>query len=68
MTNSYFVTVNTPDPYNIGVNYEIPTKSIQYGNIILDNINSQFNGSTTAFSLLASGNTYVPINNQQLIS
>lgn len=67
MTNSYFVTVNQPDPYNIGVNYEIPTKSVQYGNVILDNINSSFNGTTVNFPLSATGNSYLPINDQQLI-
>jgi len=63
----YLVTLNEPGPYRIGVDYEIPTKSIQYGNIILDNINSQFTGIAHTFGLNASGNSYVPINDQQLI-
>jgi hypothetical protein len=63
----YLVTLNEPGPYRIGVDYEIPTKSIQYGNIILDNINSQFTGVAYTFGLSASGNSYVPINDQQLI-
>lgn len=63
----YIVTLNEPGPYRIGVDYEIPTKSIQYGNIILDNINSQFTGIAQTFGLSASGNPYVPINDQQLI-
>lgn len=63
----YLVTLNEPGPYRIGVDYEIPTKSIQYGNIILDNINSQFTGVGQTFGLTSSGNTYVPINSQQLI-
>ena len=63
----YLVTLNEPGPYRIGVDYEIPTKSIQYGNIILDNINSQFTGVAHTFGLNASGNSYVPINDQQLI-
>jgi hypothetical protein len=63
----YLVTLNEPGPYRIGVDYEIPTKSIQYGNIILDNINSQFTGIAQTFGLSASGNSYVPINDQQLI-
>lgn len=63
----YLVTLNEPGPYRIGVDYEIPTKSIQYGNIILDNINSQFTGIAHTFGLNASGTSYVPINDQQLI-
>jgi hypothetical protein len=63
----YLVTLNEPGPYRIGVDYEIPTKSIQYGNIILDNINSQFTGIAHTFGLYESGNNYVPINDQQLI-
>jgi hypothetical protein len=63
----YLVTLNEPGPYRIGVDYEIPTKSIQYGNIILDNINSQFTGVAHTFGLYASGDSYVPINDQQLI-
>ena len=63
----YLVTLNEPGPYRIGVDYEIPTKSIQYGNIILGNINSQFTGVAHTFGLNASGTSYVPINDQQLI-
>ena len=63
----YLVTLNEPGPYRIGVDYEIPTKSIQYGNIILDNINSQFTGVGQTFGLTVGGDTYVPINSQQLI-
>jgi len=65
--SEYLVTLNEPGPYRIGVDYEIPTKSIQYGNIILDNINSQFTGVAHTFGLTASGDPYVPINDQQLI-
>jgi hypothetical protein len=63
----YLVTLNEPGPYRIGVDYEIPTKSIQYGNIILDQLNSQFTGIAHTFGLNASGDSYVPINDQQLI-
>lgn len=63
----YLVTLNEPGPYRIGVDYEIPTKSIQYGNLILDNINSQFTGTAHTFGLNSGGNSYVPINDQQLI-
>lgn len=65
--SDYLVTLNEPGPYRIGVDYEIPTKSIQYGNIILDELNSQFTGIAQTFGLTSSGNSYVPINDQQLI-
>lgn len=65
--SDYLVTLNEPGSFRIGVDYEIPTKSIQYGNIILNNINSQFTGVAHTFGLTASGNSYVPINDQQLI-
>ena len=63
----YLVTLNEPGPFRIGVDYEIPTKSIQYSNLILDNINSQFTGVAHTFGLYYSGDTYVPVNEQQLI-
>jgi hypothetical protein len=65
--SDYLVTLNEPGPYRIGVDYEIPTKSIQYSNLILDNINSQFTGVAHTFGLYSSGDSYVPINEQQLI-
>jgi hypothetical protein len=63
----YLVSLNEPGPYRIGVDYEIPTKSIQYGNIILDDLSSQFNGTDTVFSLSENSNSYVPVNDQQLL-
>ena len=63
----YLVTLNEPGPYRIGVDYEIPTKSIQYGNVILDQLNSQFTGVAHTFGLTSTGDSYVPINDQQLI-
>lgn len=65
--SDYLVTLNEPGPYRIGVDYEIPTKSIQYGNIILDDISSQFDGIKTTFELFENGSPYLPINDQQLL-
>jgi hypothetical protein len=53
--------------YNLGVNYEIPTKSNQYSNFKLDSISSQFNGSSQTFPLTVNGQPYSPLNEQQLI-
>jgi hypothetical protein len=59
--------VNTNSVYRISVDYEVPTKSIQYGNIILDSIASQFDGVATTFALKKDNNAYTPGNAQQLI-
>jgi hypothetical protein len=63
----YLVTLNDPSPFSIDVNYQVATKSIQYSNIILDSINSQFTGIAHTFGLSATGDAYYPINEQQLI-
>ena len=61
------VVLNSQPTYGIDVNYEIPTKSIQYQNQILDNISSQFNGTKTSFKLTVNNEPYFPINDQQLV-
>lgn len=53
--------------HNLGVNYEIPTKSTQYSNFRLDNIGSSFNGSRQTFPLTVNGEAYFPLNEQQLM-
>jgi hypothetical protein len=53
--------------YNLGVNYEIPTKSNQYNNLRLDNISGSFNGSSQLFNLTVNGEPYFPVNEQQLL-
>ena len=62
----YLVTLNEPGKYNVGVEYEIPSKSIQYGNIIIGKSPAQ-DGTETTFSLTDQGAPYTPNNNQQLI-
>jgi hypothetical protein len=61
------VTVSTPPKYGVDVNFEVPSKSIQYNNIILDDISSGFNGIGRTFSLYDDGTPYTPINDQQLL-
>jgi hypothetical protein len=53
--------------YNLGVDYEIPTKSNQYSNLIFDSISGSFNGVNQLFPLTVNGEPYFPINEQQLI-
>jgi hypothetical protein len=75
--SDFIVTVDdglydvTIDPglqrYNLGVNYEIPSKSTQYSNLLLDNISSSFNGTSQTFPLTVNGEPYFPLNEQQLI-
>ena len=62
----YLVTLNEPGSYNVGVDYEIPSKSIQYGNIIIGKTPVQ-DGTETTFNLNDQGAPYTPNNNQQLI-
>lgn len=66
-SNKKKVTLSAPTKYGVGVNYEIPSKSLQYNNIILDDISSGFNGIGRTFSLYDDGTPYVPINDQQLL-
>lgn len=61
------VSVSPQTKYGIDVNFEVPTKSIQYNNIILDDISSGFNGIGRTFSLYDDGTPYTPINDQQLL-
>ena len=57
-----------PSPqYTLDVNYEIPSKSTQYTNLKLDNISSQFDGVKTEFALTVNGETYYPLNDEQLM-
>ena len=62
----YLVTLNEPGKYNVGVDYEVPSKSIQYGNIIIGKTPAQ-DGTETTFNLNDQGAAYTPNNNQQLI-
>lgn len=61
------VALSPPTKYGVGVNYEIPTKSLQYNNIILDDISGSLNGIGRTFNLTDNGAAYYPINSQQLI-
>lgn len=77
--SEYFITMDDEDneydvradtgvlKYNIGVSYEIPTKSTQYSNFLLDNFSTSFNGTNQTFPLSVNGEPYYPLNEQQLI-
>lgn len=67
-TSNYNVLSEPQQKYNIGVNYEIPSKYLQYGNEILNTTTWVFDGTTTIYPLTdQAGDTYTPVNDQQLI-
>ena len=67
-SSNYQVLSEPQKKYNVGVNYEIPSKYLQYGNEILNTSGWSFDGTTTGFPLIDSSNDpYTPINDQQLI-
>ena len=67
-TSNYNVLSEPQKKYNVGVNYEIPSKYLQYGNEILTTSGWVFDGTTTGFPLVdTAGDPYTPINDQQLI-
>lgn len=61
------VYVNGEKQYKVGVSYQVPSRSIQYLNEILDNFSSQFDGNETIFPLTVNGIDYFPNSEQQLI-
>ena len=59
----YFLNHNRST--NVGVNYEIPSKYLQYGNEILNTTNWVFDGTTTGYPLIdQAGDAYTPVNDQ----
>ncbi len=66
--NSTRRVAQRPTPqYTLDVNYEIPSKSTQYTNLKLDDITSQFNGTTTEFPLTVNGEAYYALDAAQLM-
>ena len=67
-SSNYNVLSEPQQKYNVGVNYEIPSKYLQYGNEILNTTNWVFDGTTTGYPLIdQTGDAYTPVNDQQLI-
>lgn len=65
-SSAYRVGKQLPQQYQLDVNYQIPSKSTQYSNLLLDNIGSQFDGLQDTFSLAVAGEPYTPLNEEQL--
>tara|TARA_B100001250_G_scaffold318098_1_gene280636 strand:+ start:1079 stop:1804 length:726 start_codon:yes stop_codon:yes gene_type:complete len=67
-SSNYQVLSEPQKKYAVGVNYEIPSKYLQYGNEILNTTSWVFNGTNVGFPLIdPAGDPYTPINDQQLI-
>tara|TARA_B100000963_G_C22639257_1_gene679462 strand:+ start:4656 stop:5381 length:726 start_codon:yes stop_codon:yes gene_type:complete len=67
-SSNYQVLSEPQKKYNVGVNYEIPSKYLQYGNEILNTSSWIFNGTNVGFPLIdPDGDPYTPANDQQLI-
>jgi hypothetical protein len=64
---NYTVLPQEPDQYNVGVDYAPANKSIQYQNLLLDNISGQFDCIRKTFDLRVGGSLYNALNDQQLI-
>ena len=60
------VTLGAPTKYDLGVNYQIPAKAIQYTNILLST-SPGYNGIGRTFTLYDGANTYAPYNDQQIL-
>jgi len=66
-TPQYNIVSDSPDQYSIGLNYEAPSKGIQYQNLIIDDLSSQFDCIRTTFTLQVNNVNYNALNDQQLI-
>lgn len=65
--SDYDVVLSSQNKFFVDVNYETPLKQLQYGNLIIDDISSLFDGATNSFTLYVNGQEYFPVNEQQLI-
>lgn len=64
--SSYRVGKQLPQQYGIDVNYQIPSKSVQYSNLLIDSIASQFDGAQDTFNITINGEAYTPLNEEQI--
>lgn len=65
-SSSYRVGKQLPPQYTLDVNYQIPSKSTQYSNLLIDSIASQFNGIQDTFNITINGEPYTPLNEEQI--
>jgi hypothetical protein len=66
--NSNYNVLSEPQKnYAIGVTYDIPAKYLQNNNIVLDDVTTQFNGTTNTFNLTNNNIAYTPTDSSQII-
>ena len=56
--SSYRVGKQLPQQYQLDVNYQIPSKSTQYSNLLIDSLASQFDGVQDTFNITIDGESY----------
>lgn len=64
--NAYRVGKQLPQQYQLDVNYQIPSKSTQYSNLLIDSIASQFDGVQDTFNITVDSESYTPLNEEQI--
>ena len=64
--SAYRVGKQLPAQHTLDVNYQIPSKSIQYSNLLIDSIASQFDGTADTFNITVDGESYTPLNEEQI--
>jgi len=64
--SSYRVGKQLPQQYQLDVNYQIPSKSTQYSNLLIDSLASQFDGVQDTFNITIDGESYTPLNEEQI--
>lgn len=64
--SSYRVGKQLPQQYQLDVNYQIPSKSTQYSNLLIDSLASQFDGVQDTFNITVDGESYTPLNEEQI--
>ena len=63
---SYRVGKKLPPQYQLDVNYQIPSKSTQNSNLLIDSLASQFDGVQDTFNITIDGESYTPLNEEQI--
>ena len=64
--SSYRVGKKLPPQYQLDVNYQIPSKSTQNSNLLIDSLASQFDGVQDTFNITIDGESYTPLNEEQI--
>ena len=65
--NAYRVGKQLPTQHKLDVNYQIPSKSVQYSNLLIESLASQFDGTQDTFNIVVNGEPYTPLNEEQLL-